>query len=207
MTRPEPEPPGPSGSAGFTLLEMLVSLVLLGFLLVGLAQGFHFGLALWGRQDAEISRVEGFDAVDRGLRRVIAVMEPGTPLRSLLRGEPDKMSFVSALPGAQENGARADMMLVRAQNGQLLLRWRLHRHERSSTSPPDYTDTVLLDGLRRLDIAYWQAPAPPVPGGWSDSWSRPGIPALVRLRLVFDEHDTRHWPDIFIAPMRTLATP
>ena len=32
---------------GFTLLELLIALTVLGFLLAGLAQGVHFGLLAW----------------------------------------------------------------------------------------------------------------------------------------------------------------
>ena len=35
---------------GFTLLEILVALTVLGFLLAGLAQGVHFGLLAWGTE-------------------------------------------------------------------------------------------------------------------------------------------------------------
>ena len=36
--------------AGFTLLEVLVSLVVTGLILAGLAQGFRFGVAAWDAQ-------------------------------------------------------------------------------------------------------------------------------------------------------------
>ena len=35
---------------GFTLLEVLVALTVLGFLLIGLAQGVHFGVLAWGTE-------------------------------------------------------------------------------------------------------------------------------------------------------------
>ena len=38
------------GEAGFTLLEVLVALSVLGFLMLGLAQGLRFGLLAWDRQ-------------------------------------------------------------------------------------------------------------------------------------------------------------
>ena len=39
---------------GFTLLEMLVVLVVLGFLMVGLTQGVRAGLALWDAQSRRV---------------------------------------------------------------------------------------------------------------------------------------------------------
>jgi prepilin-type N-terminal cleavage/methylation domain-containing protein len=40
---------------GFTLLEVLISLVILGFLLVGLTYGLRAGLALWAAQQRHLS--------------------------------------------------------------------------------------------------------------------------------------------------------
>jgi prepilin-type N-terminal cleavage/methylation domain-containing protein len=36
--------------AGFTLLEILIALAILGFILLSLGQGLRFGLTAWGIQ-------------------------------------------------------------------------------------------------------------------------------------------------------------
>ncbi len=41
---------------GFTLLEMLVALTVLGFLMVGLNEGVRTGLGMWSRQARQIGR-------------------------------------------------------------------------------------------------------------------------------------------------------
>jgi prepilin-type N-terminal cleavage/methylation domain-containing protein len=41
---------------GFTLLELLVALVVLGLLVVGLNQGVRAGLTMWGAQTREWAR-------------------------------------------------------------------------------------------------------------------------------------------------------
>ncbi len=64
--------------AGFTLLEVLVALVVLGLLLAGLAQGTQFGLRVADRQAATIAATADLDATDRVLRGLIAQMDPGT---------------------------------------------------------------------------------------------------------------------------------
>ena len=44
--------------SGFTLIEVVIALTVLGFLFVGLAQGVRFGLAAWS---AEVRRTGGED--------------------------------------------------------------------------------------------------------------------------------------------------
>jgi prepilin-type N-terminal cleavage/methylation domain-containing protein len=50
--------------AGFTLLEVLVALAVMGLLLFGLVQGSHFVLLGWDRQTRLAARTEDLDAVD-----------------------------------------------------------------------------------------------------------------------------------------------
>src|SRR6516164_9366201 len=57
---------------GFTLLEMLVSLVVLGFLVVGLTQGVRAGLRLWDAQTLRIGETGELDAGARVLRALLS---------------------------------------------------------------------------------------------------------------------------------------
>jgi len=86
-------------AAGFTLLEILVALVVLGFLMVGLSQGVRFGLTAWGMQERLINQRGDLDAVDRALRQLVARMDPGTradPPR--VTGTQAEFAFTAALP-------------------------------------------------------------------------------------------------------------
>ena len=65
--------------AGFTLLEIVVALVVLGILLVTLTRGVQFGLAAYDRQDGMVATAGRLEAVDRTLRRLITLLDPGTP--------------------------------------------------------------------------------------------------------------------------------
>jgi general secretion pathway protein J len=57
--------------SGFTLLEMLVALVVLGFLMVGLTQGLRAGLTMWGAQTRRVGETADLDAGARVLRRIL----------------------------------------------------------------------------------------------------------------------------------------
>ncbi len=62
--------------AGFTLLEMLVALVVLGFLMIGLTQGVRAGLALWDAQTRRVGETAELDATARTLRRLLSGIAP-----------------------------------------------------------------------------------------------------------------------------------
>jgi general secretion pathway protein J len=49
---------------GFTLLEMVVTLVVLGFLLVALTDGIRFGWQAWTMEGQISSRDSGIEATD-----------------------------------------------------------------------------------------------------------------------------------------------
>lgn len=62
---------------GFTLLEVLVALVVLGFLLAGLSQGVRFGIQAWGMQTRRVAQQADMDLALRTLQRLIEEADPG----------------------------------------------------------------------------------------------------------------------------------
>ncbi|TLU71654.1 PulJ/GspJ family protein [Lichenicoccus roseus] len=189
------------GEAGFTLLEIIVALVVLGVLFATLSQGVRFGFASWGRQDQALRTGEGLSAVDRTLRRLVEQMDPGSERDgATLAGRAHAMAFMAPLPSGAGTGAvapAADMRL-RVQDGRLLLSWLPHRHAVRVGPVPAPQTTMLMDGIAGIDLGYWSDAS----RQWSTTWTGNTLPDLVRIRLLFGEHDPRHWPDIVEAPAR-----
>ena len=63
---------------GFTLLEILVVLAVLGILFAGLAQGGRFVSLAWDRHVRLIEQNADLDTVDRLLRSIIERAKPGS---------------------------------------------------------------------------------------------------------------------------------
>ena len=195
------------GDAGFTLLEIIVALVVLGVLLVTLSEGVHFGFAAWGRQDQALRSGESVQATDRTLRRLIAQAYPGTERDgNKLAGRAHAMAFTSILP-IGEDGAptQADISLMvdhaSGHGDRLILSWLPHQHaQRLQAAPPPHV-SVLLEHVANLQLSYWSDSRK----GWSRSWSESALPDLVRIRIEFPAHDKRVWPDIVEAPARDIA--
>jgi general secretion pathway protein J len=192
---------------GFTLLETLVVLVVLGFLMIGLTQGVRAGLALWEAQSRRVGETAELDAAARTLRRLLSGIAPspsagfatGVANNPELKGSADSLAFVGDLPTGLGGTRRVDIVLELRQ-GRLMLRWTPHRHELTNAPAPQPIETALIHGVDRLDLAYWSSPSPEQSGGWQTQWDGPSIPELIRLRLVFARDDRRRFPDLIAAP-------
>lgn len=197
----------PQTQAGFTLLEILVVVVVLGLLLVGLTQGVRAGLTMWEAQARRVGSTAELDAAARILRTLLSGIAPppaaglgvasGTP--AVPKGTATNLMFVGDLPTGLGTTQRADIT-IELSEGRLILRWTPHRHELIISPPPEPTVTELIRRVDRLDLAYWGSPSPAQAGGWQAQWDGPGIPELIRVRLVFGKDDHRRFPDLIAAP-------
>lgn len=192
--------PARPGDAGFTLLELLVGLFVLGLLLVLLTQGVRFGLQATQLQAKAMDRNGDLHAIDRALRRLVAQADPGIyPEPASMRGTSQEVSFVTDLPRSLAGAVQRADVVLHAEGGRLLLRWTPHRHVLLSGLAPAWQDTVLLDGVERIELAYQPAGAT---GVWRPSWTSGKLPSLIRVRIVFGQGGGRRWPPILVAPLR-----
>jgi general secretion pathway protein J len=186
---------------GFTLLELLVVLVVLGFLMVGLAQGLHLGVQFWDRQRQALDGVSELDATDRALRGLIEQMDPGGRIEMAdVDGTAQTLRFTTRLPEAAGGLAtrRAEVMLLVDRLHRLLLRWTPAPHVVPLVTVRP-VETVLLSGVDHIEIGYRSgAPA----ARWETDWQNPIPPMLVRIHIAFAPADPRIWPDIVAAPVR-----
>ena len=194
---------------GFTLLEMLVSLVVLGFLVVGLTQGVRAGLRLWDAQSLRIGETGELDAGARVLRALLSgIWVPpqggigrGAAGKTEIEGHPDSLVFRGDLPTGLGTTRLANITLELVQE-RLVLRWTPHRHELTTAPAPEPIETELIRGVAHLDFAYWGSPSADQPASWQAQWDGFNIPELIRVRLAFGKGDRRRWPDLIAAPQR-----
>ena len=195
--------------SGFTLLELLVALVVLGFLVVGLTQGVRAGLAMWGAQTRRVGETGELDAGARALRVLLGgifvppagVVGRGNARTTKLEGRSDSLAFVGDLPTGLGTTRRANITLELVQE-RLVLRWTPHRHELTTAPEPEPIETELIRGVAHLDFAYWGSPSADQPASWQAQWDSSNIPELIRVRLAFGKGDRRRWPDLIAAPQR-----
>jgi general secretion pathway protein J len=198
---------------GFTLLEVLVALVVLGAVVAGLSQGVRLGLGAWARQAATIGATSELDAVDRTLRALLAqtggapppTPPPGTraaPAAAVgFVGDADTLSCDTVLPSAVASaGRRARVDLLVGVNHHLILRWSSLLAS-ATTGQPVTGEATLLTGVRGIAFRYYGTPGQGKPADWYERWAGMLPPELVRIHLVFAKDDPRRWPDMVAAPL------
>jgi hypothetical protein len=189
-------------SAGFTLLEALLAVLLLGLVLLLLDQGVQGGV----RAVATLARGRPpqFDLspVEQSLRRMIERMDPGRfPEPPQIRGGPEALAFTTELPDAATGALAIADIRLQAEAGALVLWWTPHGQGIPLGAPPAPRRLVLLERVARLELAYAPRAAS---AAWQTVWAEPRLPALIRLRLVPPE-GTRAWPPIIVRPLREPA--
>jgi general secretion pathway protein J len=192
-------PAAARGDSGFTLLEMLVALVVFGFVMAGLTQTFRFGMSVWSAGPRRVAGPEDMAALDAALTRMIAQATPGS-----LQGRADRLAFTTPLPpGAGLPGALADAALVAGPDGTLVLRYAQHPPGIPLTRMPPPRIEVLAHGVTGFSVSYLIAPsggAPPTGAPvWTDDGAGGGPPLLVRLHI--QSTGQPDWPDLIAAPV------
>ena len=200
----------PADQSGFTLLELLVALSLVGLLSVLMLGGLRFGVRAWEKGSVSAEQSTTLTIAQRFVRRQVAealpLVDPGntrdrnilfmggrTALRMVTgrladayRGGPFLVEFRLAREGAEQ---------------QLVVAWRELAPDLSDIDQrTPMSEARLIDKVRDVEFAYFG----PREGGdtnqWQDGWTGRGtLPLLVRLRLDPAPESGRHWPELVAA--------
>lgn len=200
---------------GFTLIELLVSLGVMAMTASLLLVGLSTGRGLWQRSETAAVSGESVTVAARLLRERIENMLPETrydgetPVIDF-RGEVSQVDF-SALPSAalRPSGLQRYRVMLAPQGVVTIYAANLQnpRLDLNSASQAGWQATQLIGGVRRMRLDYFGAASGEVTRSWQPQWlNRTNPPELVRIRLEFAKNDPRHWPDLVIRPVATVAT-
>lgn len=188
--------------AGFTLLELLVAIALMGLILVVLYGGLRLGLNGSDSGERRAETTNRLRLVQEFLRRQLAqsmtVYQTNDKQEKavVFAGQSDGVEFVAPML-TQLNQGGLYRVRIGTGDGRLWMRWRLYR----SDDPPasDERETVLLEGVSAAEWAYFgpERDDDKEPPHWRPDWSSTDRrPLLVRLNVV-QEGET--WPDLVVA--------
>lgn len=182
---------------GFTLLEMLVGLALIGLMSLALFSALRFGTHSWERAESKSMQVVDLAVVESVLRRE---MGQAFPLRVGLanenkiafEGDASSVRFFAPLPAHFSPGGlnRIELRYQAgdgAEQGAGVLVLRHAPQDGLETDLPDGEDTKvskLLQGVDKFSIAYFGRESETTEPSWRDSWSQGArLPQLVRITL------------------------
>lgn len=197
--------------SGFTLVELLVAMALLGLISVLLFGGIRFGARSWeaGHERLEqINEVEVAQAVLRqllGRAREVTLFDAGRSRDAVpFFGRREEVFFAAPLPAHRGiGGAYGFALQLSRQAGRddLVLAWRLQRPESPPSASEEFEDrTVLMSDVRDVTFAYYGAPEEGRAPDWMETWDGTnGLPRLVRVSVEFELDDGRYWPPLTIA--------
>jgi len=182
-------------SAGFTLVEILVALVILSMLMLGLVAAVRFSMEAWRRQSQALAEAGRLEAVDHALRGIVSDAFGG------FAGDGRIVTFDGLLPLAvPEHLRRAHIVISADSSGHLVLQWTARLPPASGGQPAE-GKIDLLDGVSGLSIAYWVlGDSAGANQGWRDRVEDGALPRLLRLRVLFERPPPQPWPDMIFAP-------
>ncbi|MGH7029665.1 MAG: prepilin-type N-terminal cleavage/methylation domain-containing protein [Stellaceae bacterium] len=204
------------GAAGFTLVELLIALTLVGLLTTLVFGGVRLAARAWGRTDSRAAAAADRWAVADVLREAITAAYPAFVSADLhdrtiaFDGEPRSLALLAPLPQAIAAGAPARLRFYLAGEGRqktLVLGWRLDLPSAETGGPLPENRVALLDRVRRIGFAYFGADDPDDAPVWQDRWAqRTRLPQLVRVHLERSDRSLPAWPDLVVAPRAMINT-
>lgn len=201
------------GKQGFALVELLVSLAILGVAAAMLLSGVVLVRQLAHRAEAQTKGNEAIVTTQSVLRDRIESIVPSLradferPIVDM-RGTQAILSFFAPPPPAARPTIIQRYRLLRTAAGQLTLFSSPDLSPRVNPYAPGeagWAPTVLLSGVTALDIDYFGAAPPDNQRRWRRQWVEQfQPPELIRVRLGFARNDPRQWPDLIIRPAATI---
>ncbi|MCX8119133.1 MAG: prepilin-type N-terminal cleavage/methylation domain-containing protein [Desulfobacterota bacterium] len=187
---------------GFTLLEVIVSLAVLGFLLLILFAGFRLGLSAWERgeslkEENQSSRILS-QILSRQMKSAVPYrVKPKTAEADHLafEGKPRSMRFVSTLPlkRSRAEGLVYTQYRFEPEGGRLLLyEQRVLNRDFFEGDPKKEDLHVLLEGLADVRFEYYQEEdeSKGISEQWLEEWDakeKKELPGALRMTLIFRE--------------------
>ena len=198
--------------AGFTLIELVVAITLMGLVLVALYSGLRLGLnsSESGEQRAEaMNRLRSAqEFLRRQLAQSMTVYQTNDQQQQIavFTGSPDRIEFVAPMLTHLGQGGLYRIR-VETGDGRLKLRWRIY--VRDDPEAGEERETVLLDKVSTVEWAYFgpeqddeSGQKPQNPPRWRSEWPNgKRRPLLVRLNLNLGGEP---WPDLVVALVEGL---
>lgn len=198
--------------AGFTLIELIVALGVLAMaagMVVAALNSAWLTVPHRGQAIGDQSVVAAQHILRTRLERLSAVVrsDSSDPIVDA-QGDARMLSFAAPpLPRLGPDALQRYRLIVTPAGDLMLytastLDDRIDLRDRALIG---WQPNRLLRGVRDIELSYFGPDRFSASGRWQKFWiDRPQPPALIRIRLAFNDNDPRHWPDLIIRPRATV---
>jgi general secretion pathway protein J len=182
-------------SAGFTLIELVLAMALLGAMMVLLYSGLAFSLRSWDAGEANGRRTADRRIGEHFLRRELAELFPmrfkdPMSVKVAFLGEANKLKFVSSRPAGITQGGLS-LVGVEVEGGaaprerHLVMRRAMPDDDAKDFGPLDRAErVVLLQDVESVQFDYFGTENDFTEPKWYSAWPyTERIPRLVRMRI------------------------
>lgn len=201
--------------AGFTLLELLIAMSLLGFILALLFGGMRLGARSWDAGEIRAENSTHLALLQGFLRRELSQVTPfhwkkKADMNLAFIGQPDSIKLVAPIAVRLGTGGLFLIGLELVQDnqdnnvGQLVMRRVIPEAGSVDFTALETAEKIVLaDHVEELNFAYFGAETKDAEPQWRDQWgnrdSQQRLPYLIRVRVKFS--NGRVWPDLVVAPL------
>lgn len=203
----------PSPVAGFTLIEVVVALALIGLITAAVFESLRFGQQAHRKVVIHGGDVWEVFASQKLIRALVETAYPRAPAPTEvqptygLEGSQERIVvFAPALLAAAGAGLRRYEISARpgASVGKdVVVQWLPDFAGHSGTGAAALTvEETLLKGVESVEWAYQDGAGQSASARtWREQWhGQRALPALVRLRVRFPPSDSRQWPELIMTP-------
>lgn len=207
-----------TGDTGFTLIEILIAISILGIMMLILTGALRIGAESWEAGEARIERANRVFVVQNFLRRHVATLLPLSAVNAKGEMEPavngigNAFSYIAALPDQLEGGGlyRFTIYLTGEEENQAIrvsiVPFQSNpRNDRPQ--PPPIDDVVLLDQASHFKVSYFgviqDQTGQVSPGGlpqpkWTNFWHDFQLPTMIKIEM--GRMGDSAWPTLLITP-------
>jgi general secretion pathway protein J len=194
-------------SAGFTLVELLVALVLFGFLSIALFGSVRVGATAWIRATAHADESDQRIHAQDLLRHLIEnaypfyVFDDQGNRHVVFDGSESNLSFLSVAPLALGHGGRSRIEFLTAHQADRVDLMIESTPELPTAKQNEKARQPLLTGAVSVAFSYFGKQRSDRSAEWHPDWTvQAELPRLVRVAVRFSAGDGRDWSDFIVAP-------
>lgn len=193
-------------NAGFTLIEVLIAMTLLGVMVVLLFSSMKICADSWQKGEDKITQVNDIAVVYQFFQHHVGTAKPVWNDFSednqdfSFQGKPQELQFVSAFPAsAKKSGLQLfSLNLVKEGDEQFLQVSIIPFYPAAKGEEWRKEEVTLLEHVRNFSLSYFALDESQTEGSWQEDWvEQETLPRLIKIKI--ETEDGSYWPEMMIA--------